>query len=119
MTLSLSSGAEAAAEWVFAHMEDSDFNDPLPPPTAVTDAAAPTAQELEEGVTKLRYMQFREMMSSSSDFGWRIEGIELPGKKPAPGTLGDIKTMKELGALKQALLDAGEEGKNITCSESS
>ena len=27
-------GAEAAAEWVFAHMGDDDFNDPLPPPGA-------------------------------------------------------------------------------------
>ena len=26
--------AEAAAEWVFAHMEDADFNEPLPPPGA-------------------------------------------------------------------------------------
>lgn len=25
-------GAEAATEWVFAHMEDADFNDPLPEP---------------------------------------------------------------------------------------
>jgi hypothetical protein len=25
------SGSEAAMEWVFAHMEDPDFNDPLPP----------------------------------------------------------------------------------------
>ena len=31
--------AEVAMEWVFAHMEDSDFNDPLPPPGAA-DAAA-------------------------------------------------------------------------------
>lgn len=27
-------GAEAATEWVFAHMEDADFNDPLPAPGA-------------------------------------------------------------------------------------
>jgi len=26
------SSPEAATEWVFAHMEDADFNDPLPPP---------------------------------------------------------------------------------------
>jgi len=34
------SNAEAATEWVFAHMGDSDFNDPLPDPSA---AAAPAA----------------------------------------------------------------------------
>jgi ubiquitin carboxyl-terminal hydrolase 5/13 len=28
------SNAEAAMEWVFAHMEDPDFNEPLPPPEA-------------------------------------------------------------------------------------
>merc|ERR1719274_141812 len=28
------SNADAAMEWVFAHMEDADFNDPLPPPGA-------------------------------------------------------------------------------------
>jgi len=32
-------GPEPAMEWVFAHMEDPDFNDPIPPP----DAAPPTA----------------------------------------------------------------------------
>ena len=31
--------AEAAAEWVFAHMDDADFNEPLPPPAAA-DAPA-------------------------------------------------------------------------------
>ena len=30
---------EAAMEWVFAHMEDADFNDPLPPPGASEPAA--------------------------------------------------------------------------------
>ncbi len=32
-------GAEASAEWVFAHMEDPDFNDPLP--AALAGSAAP------------------------------------------------------------------------------
>lgn len=62
------------------------------------DSSAPTAEELKEGVTKLRYMQFREMMSSSSDMGWRIEGMRLPSKTH-PGT----KTLKEYSELKDAL----------------
>ena len=33
------SSGEAAMEWVFAHMEDPDFNDPLPPPGAPEPAA--------------------------------------------------------------------------------
>mmetsp|Transcript_38081 Transcript_38081/g.94663 ORF Transcript_38081/g.94663 Transcript_38081/m.94663 type:complete len:618 (+) Transcript_38081:360-2213(+) len=63
------------------------------------DASAPTAQEREEGITKLRYMQFREMMSSSSNMGWRIEGIRLPSQ-----THEDCKTLKEYSDLKKALL---------------
>jgi ubiquitin carboxyl-terminal hydrolase 5/13 len=30
-------------EWVFSHMEDPNFNDPLPDPAAATAAAAPAA----------------------------------------------------------------------------
>jgi ubiquitin carboxyl-terminal hydrolase 5/13 len=56
------SGAEAATEWVFAHMEDPDFNDPLPAPgqqqaaaaggaaggaAAAAAAAGPSAESLE------------------------------------------------------------------------
>ena len=33
-------GVEGAMEWVLAHMEDPDFNDPLPPPPSATAAAA-------------------------------------------------------------------------------
>jgi ubiquitin carboxyl-terminal hydrolase 5/13 len=33
------SGAEAAAEWVFAHMGDADFDTPLPEPGAAAAAA--------------------------------------------------------------------------------
>ena len=35
--------AEAAMEWVFGHMEDPDFNDPLPDPAAAAPAAAAAA----------------------------------------------------------------------------
>lgn len=34
------SNAEAAMEWVFAHMEDPDFNEPLPAPPPAPAAAA-------------------------------------------------------------------------------
>jgi len=37
------SSAESAMEWVFAHMADPDFTDPLPPPAAAAAAAAEAA----------------------------------------------------------------------------
>merc|ERR1719272_1035041 len=49
-------------EWVFAHMEDPDFNDPLPPPGAPEPAAAPAAAtEPDEGIlAQLISMGFSE-----------------------------------------------------------
>ena len=38
------------------------------------DPNEPTPEERENGITKLRYMQFRESQSSSRLFGFRIEG---------------------------------------------
>ena len=57
--------ADAAMEWVFAHMEDADFNEPLPPPgTSVTSptAAAPDA----------------EAVAMLSAIGFSAEQVELP-----------------------------------------
>jgi len=46
------SNAEAAMEWVFAHMEDADFNDPLPPPGAAGGAGANGAAEPDAGAVE-------------------------------------------------------------------
>ncbi|KAK3270733.1 ubiquitin-specific protease ubp14 [Cymbomonas tetramitiformis] len=51
------SSAEASMEWVFAHMEDPDFNDPLPPPGATAAAPAATAPD-PEAVATLSAMGF-------------------------------------------------------------
>jgi hypothetical protein len=42
--------AEAAMEWVFSHMEDPGFNDPLPPAAAAAPAAAAQQQQDPEKV---------------------------------------------------------------------
>jgi len=52
------------------------------------DPTAATPEEREAGgITKMRYMQFRERMSTSSTLGFRVEGlhVKLEGGANAPG----------------------------------
>lgn len=42
------------------------------------DPSAPTEEEnLQQAITKPRYMQWRDDMSSSVEMGFRIEGIRV------------------------------------------
>lgn len=51
----------------------------------------PTSEEHEQkAVTKLRYMLFRERMSSSGSKGFRIEALRMKGSSP----ITDLKTVK-------------------------
>lgn len=62
------SGADAAADWVFAHMEDPDFNAPLPPPGAATASAAaggPPAPS-PESLSSLTAMGFSERHATAA-----------------------------------------------------
>eukprot|EP00316_Scyphosphaera_apsteinii_P021216 CAMPEP_0119316922 /NCGR_PEP_ID=MMETSP1333-20130426/41381_1 /TAXON_ID=418940 /ORGANISM="Scyphosphaera apsteinii, Strain RCC1455" /LENGTH=364 /DNA_ID=CAMNT_0007322703 /DNA_START=221 /DNA_END=1315 /DNA_ORIENTATION=- len=58
---------------------------------------AVTADELKDGVTKLRYMQCREQTSSTSLHGWRIEGISCPNLKI------ETKKVREYSELQETL----------------
>lgn len=51
--------AEASMEWVFAHMEDSDFNDPLPEPKPTRESEEPSVNP--ENVQMLSAMGFSEV----------------------------------------------------------
>ncbi|XP_022256772.1 inositol-trisphosphate 3-kinase homolog [Limulus polyphemus] len=60
------------------------------------DPNSPSLEEREAGaVTKLRYMQFREALSSSSNLGFRIEGFKAEGKAPMKN-LKSVKTEEEV-----------------------
>jgi len=55
------------------------------------DQNAPTPDEHNnKAITKLRYMQFREAMSSSHTKGFRIEALKACGQKP----IKDLKTVR-------------------------
>lgn len=55
------------------------------------DPTAPTAEEHQrKAITKLRYMLFRENMSSSQEKGFRIEALKMRGCSPVT----DMKTVK-------------------------
>eukprot|EP00050_Salpingoeca_kvevrii_P006834 m.292010 g.292010 ORF g.292010 m.292010 type:complete len:420 (+) comp12552_c0_seq1:306-1565(+) len=49
-----------------------------------------TEEEHEKGITKLRYMLFRERLSSTRNMGFRVEGTKMPNKAPRT----DFKTVR-------------------------
>lgn len=74
------------------------------------DASAPTAEEhQQQAITKLRYMLFREAMSSSHSKGFRIEAIRLKGKAP----MKDLKTVRTNDQITQTLEDFVNAKKSI------
>ncbi|XP_002014474.2 inositol-trisphosphate 3-kinase homolog [Drosophila persimilis] len=64
------------------------------------DASAPTAAEHEaRAITKLRYMLFRESLSSSHTKGFRIEALRLRGRPPVK----DLKTCRSSEQISQTI----------------
>eukprot|EP00037_Helgoeca_nana_P028304 m.332262 g.332262 ORF g.332262 m.332262 type:complete len:822 (-) comp27727_c1_seq35:2829-5294(-) len=53
-------GIEAASEWIFGHMEDSDFNDPLPAPGAADSGASGSSEPSAELIGNLTMLGFTD-----------------------------------------------------------
>lgn len=60
------SNPDAAAEWVFAHMEDPDFNDPLPEPEAAEAQPEVSSQASPGDVAKLTEFGFTPEQASAA-----------------------------------------------------
>eukprot|EP00038_Savillea_parva_P002574 m.115560 g.115560 ORF g.115560 m.115560 type:complete len:496 (-) comp10882_c1_seq2:1488-2975(-) len=67
------------------------------------DPNEPTAEEKEHGITKLRYMTYREEMSTSKTLGFRVEGIRLAGEPPQ-NDFKLISTRKEVEEVIESFL---------------
>ena len=61
-------GTEVSTEWVLAHMEDADFNDPLPEPSAGGNAPAAEAESGAdaESVALLSSMGFTDAQAAAA-----------------------------------------------------
>lgn len=64
------------------------------------DADEPTEEERKTGITKLRYMSFRERLSSTKTMAFRIEGIKLANQESCT----DFKTMKTRDEVNDVLM---------------
>jgi len=63
------------------------------------DADEPTEEENQQkGITKARYMKWREHLSSTADFGFRIEGIKNNDQKPRKD-FKKTKSKKDIGKV--------------------
>eukprot|EP00795_Rhopilema_esculentum_P003515 gene3515-1900_t len=63
------------------------------------DPTEPTDEERKQGgITKPRYMQWREMLSSTATLGFRIEGIKKSEQKPCKD-FKQTKTKEDVGKV--------------------
>ncbi|KAK2714084.1 hypothetical protein QYM36_008618 [Artemia franciscana] len=61
---------------------------------ALNPSAPTQEEEKEQAVTKMRYMTFREELSSSREFGFRVEAMKIPGQPVR--NLKKVRTKTEL-----------------------
>lgn len=76
------------------------------------DANAPTQEEHEQkAVTKLRYMLFREHMSSSASKGFRIEALKMRGQTQP---MTNLKTVKSSDEVQRTIAGFLQNRKSVT-----
>lgn len=96
--------------------KDAPLNAPRPDlyrKMATVDPGTLTASEAIEGcVTKLRYMQWREAVSSTATLGFRIEAM----KKPYEPTKRDFKLVRSWNQVKEHLKDFTRSDRDV-CSK--
>lgn len=74
------------------------------------DPSAPTTEEhSQKGITKPRYMQWRDDISSTTELGFRIEGI----RKSDGSQVKNFKKTKDKASVKQCLKQYVEENPTI------
>ncbi|XP_059618525.1 inositol-trisphosphate 3-kinase homolog isoform X1 [Phlebotomus argentipes] len=77
----------------------------------LVDPEAPTEEEHKaQAVTKLRYMLFREQMSSSQTKGFRIEAMKIKGSTP----ITDLKTVKSDTDVRQLVGNFLQKRRGVT-----
>lgn len=67
------------------------------------DPNEPTEEEKELGITKLRYMTYREIQSSSRTLGFRVEGIRVTGQKPQ-NNFRKVRTLEDVEVVINSFL---------------
>lgn len=77
---------------------------------AVNKQAATAEEHEQQAITKLRYMLFREKMSSSESKGFRIEALKMKGAAPVT----NLKTCKSAGDVENTISNFLNGRKSVT-----
>lgn len=96
-------------------LESEVTNDTLRPDlykkmVAVNEQSATTEEHQQQAITKLRYMLFREQISSSECKGFRIEALKMKGAQPVT----NLKTCKSASDVETTISNFLSGRKGVT-----